>query len=228
MAYSVNFNFESDQLNLCAKEAAVQIGLEIAETGITVCAQKSTSLSVKGDEKGIVITYSRKCEIFRGISYIPALLCGGDSVSETAKYSTLCYMADASRNAVPNLDCAKKMIRTLALMGYSAMMLYTEDTYELPEYKYFGHMRGRYTAAELKELDDYADSFGIELIPCVQTLAHLSTALRWPDFGDFTDTGDILMVGISAQSVSTLEWTRLICLVGEIISTETDMKRLPI
>ena len=195
MAYSVNFNFGSDQLNLCAKEAAVQIGLEIAETGITVCAQKSTSLSVKGDEKGIVITYSRKCEIFRGISYIPALLCGGDSISETAKYSTLCYMADASRNAVPNLDCAKKMIRTLALMGYSAMMLYTEDTYELPEYKYFGHMRGRYTAAELKELDDYADSFGIELIPCVQTLAHLSTALRWPDFGDFTDTGDILMVG---------------------------------
>lgn len=68
MAYSFNFNFGSDQLNRCAKEAAVQIGLEIAETGITVCAQKSTSLSVKGDEKGIVITYSRKCEIFRGIS----------------------------------------------------------------------------------------------------------------------------------------------------------------
>ena len=195
MRYSVSFNLGSDQLNQCANEAALQIGLEISQAGTAVCAQKGTCLSVSGDKKGITITYSRKCEIFRGISYIPALLCGGNAVSETAKYSTLCYMADASRNAVPNMNCSKEMIRTLALMGYNSMMLYTEDTYELPEYKYFGHMRGRYSADELKELDDYADSFGIELIPCVQTLAHLSTALRWPEFGDFTDTSDILMVG---------------------------------
>ncbi len=195
MKYSVKFDLGSEQLDRCAREAALQIGLDIAETGTPVSAQTGTSLSVTGDGKGIIITYSRKCELFRGISYVPALLQSGEEIREEAKYSILCYMADASRNAVSNIDCTKKMIRALALMGYSAMMLYTEDTYELPDYKYFGHMRGRYTAEELKELDDYADSFGIELIPCVQTLAHLSTALRWPDFGDFTDTGDILMVG---------------------------------
>ena len=55
-------------------------------------------------------------------------------------------------------------------------------------------MRGRFSQEELKEIDDYAYDLGIEVIPCVQTLAHLATALRWPGFG-FQDTGDILLVG---------------------------------
>ena len=56
-------------------------------------------------------------------------------------------------------------------------------------------MRGRYTKEELREIDDYAYGFGIEVIPCIQTLAHLTTALRWPQMEDFTDTEDIMMVG---------------------------------
>ena len=55
-------------------------------------------------------------------------------------------------------------------------------------------MRGRYSKAELKEIDDYAYSFGIEVIPCIQTLAHLSCALRWPTLKDFSDTADIMLV----------------------------------
>ena len=104
-------------------------------------------------------------------------------------------MADNSRNAVLNIPSAKRMIRYLAGMGYDSMMLYTEDTYELPDYKYFGYMRGRFSAQELKELDDYAYSFGMELIPCIQTLAHLETVLRWPDFNGYKDSPEILMVG---------------------------------
>lgn len=104
-------------------------------------------------------------------------------------------MGDCSRNAVYNISTAKQMIGYLARMGYDSMMLYTEDTYELPDYPYFGHMRGRFSETELTELDDYATMFGIELIPCIQTLAHMSTALRWPDFDGYKDSEDILLVG---------------------------------
>lgn len=128
------------------------------------------------------------------LSYLPGVLAGGDAVEEHPNLNMLCYMADMSRNAVYNMPTAKRMLRYLALMGYDSMMLYTEDTFELPGYPYFGHMRGRFSHAELKEIDDYAYDLGIEVIPCVQTLAHLSTALRWPGFS-FQDTGDILMVG---------------------------------
>ena len=42
--------------------------------------------------------------------------------------------------------------RRLALLGYNAAMLYTEDTYALPDEPYFGFLRGAYTAAELRRI----------------------------------------------------------------------------
>ena len=75
------------------------------------------------------------------------------------------------------------------------LMLYTEDTYEVPEYPYFGYMRGRYSQSQLQELDAYAKGYGIELIPCMQTLAHLAPTLRWECFDEIKDTNDILLCG---------------------------------
>ena len=60
-------------------------------------------------------------------------------------------MMDMSRNSVMNMPSLKKLIPALADMGYNFIMLYTEDTYEIPEEPYFGHFRGRYTQAELKD-----------------------------------------------------------------------------
>lgn len=60
---------------------------------------------------------------------------------------------------------------------------------------YFGAYRGRYTKAELKEMDAYAKLFGIELVPCIQTLAHLHNALKWLSSTSIKDTADILQVG---------------------------------
>ena len=43
------------------------------------------------------------------------------------------------------------------------LMLYTEETYEVPGDPYFGIYRGRYSREEIREMDDYAQIFGIEL-----------------------------------------------------------------
>lgn len=77
-------------------------------------------------------------------------------------------------------------------------MVYTEDTYEVKAYPYFGYMRGRYTEEELKECDQYAAELGIEMIPCIQTLAHLTEALKWNYAIDIRDTADILLAGSEA------------------------------
>ena len=173
-----------------------EIGLELcAEEGIPVQARAGDRLAVEETDGRVTVTWRTRNEWFRALTHLPAFLKDRQPVSETGKYGMLCYMADNSRNAVLNLPSAKRLIRRLAGMGYTSLMLYTEDTYELPEYPYFGYMRGRFSAGELRELDDYADSFGLELIPCIQTLAHLSSALRWPDFAGYQDTSDILLVG---------------------------------
>ena len=104
-------------------------------------------------------------------------------------------MLDCSRNSVLTVDMIKWYIRFEASLGMNTMMLYTEDTYEVEEYPYFGAYRGRYSSGELLELAEYADLFGIEMIPCIQALAHLKNTLRWGAMAGMQDTDDILMVG---------------------------------
>ena len=102
-------------------------------------------------------------------------------------------MIDCSRGAVYTVETLKKYFSMLAEMGYNSVQLYTEDTYEISGEPYFGYLRGRYSKEELKELDAYAASLGIELIPCIQTLAHLGGVTRWKKYENCTDTGDILL-----------------------------------
>ena len=104
-------------------------------------------------------------------------------------------MIDCSRNAVMRPEQVKKYMGILSKMGYNMVELYTEDTFEVTDEPYFGYMRGRYTQKELKELDTYAQSVGIELMPCVQTLAHLESIFRWQEYVGIRDLNDILLVG---------------------------------
>ncbi len=105
-------------------------------------------------------------------------------------------MIDMSRNAVMTVENVKKYIDNLCKIGYNTILLYTEDTYEVENEPYFGYMRGRYTAQEIKEIDEYALSKNIELIPCIQTLAHVNAIFRWPEYAfKVRDCNDILLCG---------------------------------
>ena len=142
------------------------------------------------------ITYSRRIELFRGLSLAAGYEVGKEyEIVQNRHFNSCGAMFDNSRNAVLNLDTAKRLIRIMALMGLDTIMLYTEDTYEIPDYKYFGYMRGRFNRDEIHEIDNYALGFGIELVPCIQTLAHLNQALRWDYFSDINDVSDILLAG---------------------------------
>ena len=108
------------------------------------------------------------------------------------KFKYFGVMLDVSRNAVIKLDTFKWYLPLLKKMGYNCVFLYAEDTYYVEGEPFFGQMRGRYTEEEMRALDEYASSIGIEVIPCVQALAHLNAALRWCKFP--VDTADIMLV----------------------------------
>ncbi len=103
-------------------------------------------------------------------------------------------MLDCSRNGVMKVSAVKRMINCMAKMGYNTLELYLEDTYEVEGEPYFGIYRGRYTINELKEIDDYAQKHGIELIPCIQTLAHFTNLVKLPQYGEIVDCYDILLI----------------------------------
>ena len=50
-------------------------------------------------------------------------------------------MLDCSRNAVMTPQKVKEYADLLKKMNYNMLMLYTEDTYEIPDEPYFGYLR---------------------------------------------------------------------------------------
>lgn len=104
-------------------------------------------------------------------------------------------MLDCSRNAVMNVDSVKRWIDLTAELGYNALHLYMEDTYEITDEPYFGHLRGRYSQNELREIDHYAAEKGMTVVPCIQTLAHVNALFHWQTYRQIRDTDDILLAG---------------------------------
>lgn len=170
----------------------------ISPEGLPVKVQDGNAgLLVEGKNGSYKISYGGKVEFFRGLAILKDRIVRGEeafSVQERPRFDTCGTMIDVSRNAVLTVKTAKDLFERMALMGLNMFMLYTEDTYEMEKYPWFGHLRGAYTKEELKEMDQYCQIFGIELIPCIETLSHLGCALRWAYASEMRDQPDILMV----------------------------------
>ncbi len=146
-----------------------------------------------------VVSYSSPAQASRAIgALLSGLVSPRKPYSESTPFEMFGIMLDCSRNAVMTVDHLKRWLRQLSLLGYNTVMLYTEDTYELPAEPYFGYQRGAYSAAELKAIDRYAEKLGIEVIPCIQTLGHLEKILRHRAYSKIKDTGSVMMVGEKA------------------------------
>lgn len=110
-------------------------------------------------------------------------------------FKTFGTMLDCSRNAVMTAESVKRWIDLTAKLGCNTLHLYMEDTYEVDGQPYFGHLRGRYSKAELKKIDAYAAAHNMQVIPCIQTLAHVNALFHWPVYREIRDAADILLTG---------------------------------
>ena len=171
--------------------------LELQEDphGIPLSIEPGEAMSIDWDGLRLNVTYTRPVEVFRAL----CLFKGHHSdisfkLREKAAFDRNGLMLDCSRNMAPTVETVKYLLSRMALMGLSLAMLYTEDTYEVPGEPYFGYLRGRFSQAELRELDDYADALGIEMIPCIQTLSHLNRVLHWPCYQSVRDTQITMLV----------------------------------
>lgn len=144
---------------------------------------------------------SRNRAVFETAEIISRMAESGDFPEEPVHASGRCafqelgVMLDMARNGAMNLPSLKRMIRILAFLGYTYVGLYLEDLIRIPDEPYFGYMRGAYSAEEIRELDSYAEVFGVELRPFIQTLAHLNQITRYACYREAIDTDDILLAG---------------------------------
>lgn len=168
---------------------------ELKEDGYPIIVTNADTLTVTLNQESGQLGYNAPRAFFRGLGLICQHIAHRPwRTEEQPLFEQLGAMVDCSRNAVPTVEGVKLLLNRMALMGFNMLMLYTEDTYTVPERPRFGYLRGRYTPDELREIDQYALALGIEIIPCIQTLGHMGRALRWPGLGDVSDTGDVLLV----------------------------------
>lgn len=168
--------------------------LEIPEK-YEIYAQKGEKLSIKFEEDKIYITYPLKASFFRALLLVSLAISKNElgEINETLYFDECGVMLDLSRNSVMTVSSLKKYADYMALMGLNQLYLYIEDIYEIEGMPYFGYMRGRYTKEELKEVDEYCNAIGVELIPHIQTLGHMEQYLKWDEAIKYRDTVNILL-----------------------------------
>lgn len=153
-------------------------------------------LSVLKNDNEVTIRYGELASLFRGLSLIKMNNNKKEfAISYHKNFTHNGLMHDCSRNGVLTVKTAKEIILLSALFGLNRFLLYTEDVFELEGEPYFGYLRGRFSKNELKEIVEYGDSFGVEVVPCIQTLSHLHQALRWEAYSSIRETNSTLYIG---------------------------------
>lgn len=197
---NINFNGNIEELKECIPELEKSMCFKYCVNGIKVEVTKleKGGLCISEKDGAYSISYGIIPDFCRALSILINKINNKETgflLSEERKTERTGIMADVSRNAVLKVETAKDIINRIARMGMNTFMLYMENIYKVKELSYFGYMRGAYSHEELREIDYYAKIFGIEVVPCIQTLGHLYNALLWPEANGIRDTAEVLLVG---------------------------------
>ena len=178
---------------------------------------KVAKLVSPAQDGGLTISFDRPCRALRTLGLLMAelyrlsrtlpekelrktfarsakRLAEGIPGTETCPFETFGVLIDCSHNAVPKPESLHRTFERLALLGFNRVLLYCEDTFKLEDEPFFGFHRGAYSAEEIRELDDYADALGLELVPSIQTLTHLEQLFRWRAYLPIHDIAGNLLV----------------------------------
>ena len=99
-----------------------------------------------------------------------------------------------SGNGGLSVKSIKRFIDLMISFGYTSIELGLDDMVKIKEEPYFGYLRGGYSIDDLIELDKYAVSKGVELIPSCQFLGHFGYLSKIPEYENIIDIDDILLI----------------------------------
>lgn len=180
-------------LRLLGEEYPLQ---EVAPAEATVVFHHEPGLSghrIDRSGSGVAVSYGPLCQAGRAVG---TLLSGlDDDPGAETPFTTLGVLLDCGHNASVTSTHFRKWLRRLALLGYNMAMVYTEGGYLIAGEPAFGYQRGAYTLEELRALDAYAATLGIEMVGSIQALGHLEQVLKWAPYSRLKDTEHTLLVG---------------------------------
>lgn len=170
------------------------VNLSIFNKDYEIKIENDNKYEIIKNDKNITIRYNKKNQIFASLLQLEATKEESYTYNPSYTFDDLGIMIDFARNGVLNKEYIKKTIIQLALIGYDSFIFYLEDCFEVDNEPMFGNMRGAYSQKDLKEIDEFAKLFGIEVIPSIQTLAHMNQIFRWDEYKTINEIDDILLI----------------------------------
>lgn len=95
---------------------------------------------------------------------------------------------DISRGPVPTLDYMKRQVRTCAAYKLNLFSLYLEHVFDYQSQPLVAPKEGAITAADVKELVDYAKRYYVTILPEQQAFGHLHHVLKYEIYSDIAET----------------------------------------
>lgn len=193
----VRFEGDIGRLQTGIEQLLPDLHCTLNPDGLLIRARRheENRLIVSRDGDRAEIAYAAPVHFFRGLGLLIEHIEDAAYRTEEPVWFTMNgVMFDVTQaNTMMTVEHAKMLLRRMALMGLNTVMFYSEDGYEVKGWPYFGHLRARYSFDEIRDIDDYADAMGIEQIPCIQTLAHLTEPLKWPCFDGMRESNSCLL-----------------------------------
>ncbi|MCR3906966.1 MAG: beta-N-acetylhexosaminidase [Tenericutes bacterium] len=180
-------------LNHLIKELEIEVFIDFE---VVTKVEQVEGYHIKKVKNQVEITFQQTNHFFAAMMYVLSHQHEVNyEIQMNNHFKSLGLMLDTARNAVPKMETIKRYIMILSLLGYNYLELYVEDVMEVIDEPFYGYMRGKYSIEDIKELDKFANDYGIELIPCIQTLAHLNGIFKHTEYRSINDIDDILLVG---------------------------------
>jgi len=95
---------------------------------------------------------------------------------------------DISRGPIPTLAYMKKQVRRLAAHKINLLALYMEHVFDYQSQPLIAPKEAALTAAEVKELVEYAARYQVTILPEQQAFGHLHHVLKYEIYSDLAET----------------------------------------
>lgn len=160
---------------------------------LPVMKREGAGYEIRRTASGAEIAFGERSDLMRALGSLlarPGLV--KESVEPAMTFRGV--MLDVSRNGVLRPEFLKKVLLRLSLLGINYVCLYTEDTYEVAGHPMIGYRRGKYTKADIRDLDRYAEQLGMTMFPCIQTLGHMEQILKLQPYRKLKDSDHVISV----------------------------------
>ncbi|MBZ5553140.1 MAG: family 20 glycosylhydrolase [Acidobacteriia bacterium] len=94
---------------------------------------------------------------------------------------------DISRGPVPTLEFMKRQVRTAAEFKLNMWSVYLEYPFQYQSEPLIGPREGSLTAAEVKDLVEYARRYHVDVVPEQQAFGHLHHVLKWEKYSGIAE-----------------------------------------